>query len=136
MREKTVALIMLLLLAVSSFTVYGGAVTACPEGGCCCVAGAAGGDRNALPALRAQSTCCCGEGLPACSIRTAPSLDRTAWVLRSQRAEMSAPMPAGPARAGLLIPASMASSPIANALDIVNHPGTPPTYLSVMSFLC
>jgi len=142
MIHKIFAIIMAVMITVSSISAYALAHSDCPEPSCCCCQGAAMAGKvttdhagNDLK-IKAVNTCCCGDGDgKTCSLTTVTPLKNIGWALLAHRFD-----PSFDILSGIIF-----MDDGGNESDIVLHtaargdvihPGSPPIYLSAMSFLC
>jgi hypothetical protein len=132
---------MTVMIAVSSLSAYALAYGDCPEPSCCCwgaamdVKGETGHTGNELR-IKADKGCCCGDAdAKTCSLTTLAPFGTIGWALSTHRFDPSfdilsciAPMNDGGDESAIVCHPS-------TGFDVI-HPGSPPIYLSAMSFLC
>jgi len=141
MLNKIFVVILTVLITVSAFSAYGRVISGCSEQSCCCSGMAMTGKVEAgqtdkyLKIESAKACCCGGVTGSTCSLMMVVPLEKIGWAFSSNRID----------------PFFSTLSAIMSTVDVDNysqltfrleitsnepHPGSPPIYLSSMSFLC
>ena len=135
MHSKIVAAVMIVLLAASTAAVPGEGVSSCPDRSCCCGAYAPDGHQDHAKVHRLLRACCCQASGGTCSIKEKQPINPMGLTLPSFRTEPTVLLTVGPGQSDTGAKAA-ATFPLSIIDDAVVPPGSPPTYLTLMSFLC
>jgi len=142
MLHKIFTALLTVLIAVSSLSAYALVLGDCPDSACCCCQGAAmagkmeTGQTDNDTKIQTANKCCCEDADgKTCSLTTVTPLEQIGWALLSHRFDPSFDTLSGitsidDGRNDSDLILHRAAMP-----DVV-HPGSPPIYLSAMSFLC
>ena len=141
MIQRFTAIILTVLISINAFAAYGTVPSNCSDQSCCCAGMAMtakmeAGQADKYLKMGSGMGCCCGDDPGStCSLTMMGPLEKMEWALSSNRIDPS-----------LSTPSIIASTkeidkylPLTSRSDIMSdtlRAGSPPIYLSSMSFLC
>lgn len=136
MKPKIIAIITTVLMAVSSLAGAGLACAGCLEGPCCCRGPAMTGQAADAPMIRPARGCCCqAAGDSPCTLTVSPAAFDVAPAVPPGRIHVHPPAVSAAVIPGDA-PVDAAITFFPDLEDPLFQKSFPPTYLSVMSFLC
>ena len=142
MIQKILAAMLTVLIAVNALAAYGTILGNCQEQSCCCAGMSMTGPAEAGQAddkdLKIQSIkgCCCGAAAAGtCGLTAVVSVETIGWALLNNRMDPFCYNLAGMVATDERLHDSAIIFPEAAGYD-ASPWGSPPMYLSAMSFLC
>lgn len=136
MALKTITIIMAILIFASSLSANGVVLSDCQEQVCCCHGMVMADDAETIDRIQSLNGCCCsGATGSTCSLTMIVPSENMGWALSPNRVDPSDSLyfqAYKPADTSFLSEAAVET----DFEDFVIDQASPPTYLTLMSFLC
>ncbi|MEN8246236.1 MAG: hypothetical protein ABFS43_15205 [Thermodesulfobacteriota bacterium] len=133
---RVIVAVLTVVISVSPLAANSVIPADCPDRSCCCNGAAGAGHAENTVRIQALHSCCCNDVAGSnCSLTTVVPSENIYWALSPNRVD--------PPSYGFLSFISIDDTPLVppanfrtDAVGDVIHQGSPPIYLSSMSFLC